>query len=33
MVLKGELSRIKLRERDQEALAGMEAPEADVSPD
>ncbi|GGL79029.1 hypothetical protein GCM10010840_16120 [Deinococcus aerolatus] len=32
-VLRGKLSRIKLRERDQEALAGMEVPEADISPD
>ena len=32
-VLRGKLSRIKLRERDQEALAGMETPETDVSPD
>ncbi|OLV16736.1 MBL fold metallo-hydrolase RNA specificity domain-containing protein [Deinococcus marmoris] len=35
-VLRGKLSRlsrVKLRERDQEALAGMESPEADVSSD
>lgn len=32
-VLRGKLSRVKLRERDQEALAGMEVPEADITPD